>query len=100
MVPDGVRHEVAVDDVGDLVVRDRPGVALGRDVVHLHLEAHRHELDEDGVVDVVRVHVVQGGHEVRQRPDDPQGVAVGDHHPGVGVGGRRAGAGRKGGRAP
>ena len=38
------------------------------------------------MVDVVRVHVVQRRHEVGQRPDDPQRVAVGDHDPGVGIG--------------
>ena len=45
------------------------------------------------MVDVVRVHVVQRGHEVRQRPDDPQGVAVGDHDPCVGVRGEEEGQG-------
>ena len=90
-----VRHQVAVDDVGDLVGRDVAGVALGGDVVHLHLEAHRHELDQHAVVDVLRVHAVQRRHEVRQRPDDPQRVAVGDHDACIGVGGEEQGQGGK-----
>ena len=82
-----VGHEVLVEDVGDLVVGHGTGVALGGHGVHLHLHAHGHELDEDGVVDMVRMHVVQCGHEVGQRPDDAQRVAMHEHDPGVGIGG-------------
>ena len=62
--PERVGHQVAVDHVGDLVVRDVARVALCGDVVHLHLEPHGHELHQDGVVHVVRVHVVQSRHQV------------------------------------
>ena len=47
------------------------------------------------MVDVVRVHVVQRRHEVGQRPDDPQRVAVGDHDACVGVGREEEGQGGK-----
>ncbi len=83
---DRVGDQVGVAHVGDLVGGQAAGVALGGDRVHLELEAHAQELDEDLVVDVIGVHPVERGHEVGQRADDAQRIAVGDHDAGVGIG--------------
>ena len=55
----------------------------------------RQELDQRLVGDPVRVHPVQRGHGVGQRPDHPQRVAVGHDHPGIGVGGEDQGKRRQ-----
>ena len=91
--PERVRHQIAIDDIGDLPGGNVAGIALGGDVVHLHFEAHRHEFDQDPVVDMLGVHEVQGRHQIGQRSDDAQRVAVGDDDAGIGVGGEDEGQG-------
>src|SRR3954447_2715754 len=65
--PDRVGHEIRVEHVGDAPAREVAGVALRGDAVHLQLEAHRQELDERGVVHLVRVHPAQRRHHVGER---------------------------------
>ena len=80
------------------IVGNRPSIALLGHLVHLELEPHGHELNQDFVVDVIGVHEVQRRHQVGQRADDPQRVAVRHHDPHVGVGPRTATAARRDGR--
>ena len=63
---DGIFGQVVIDHVADLFLGENPAVTLRGDLVHDVLEPHAHELDQHGVVDLVRMHVVEGGHQIRQ----------------------------------